>query len=66
MAETTHGTGGLKYDSSKRSWPNEINIFIALVIIVPIFELLGQGVLFAGVGVGVAGGDRLGGGGAGG
>ncbi len=42
MAETTHGTGGLKYDSSKRSWPNEINIFIALVIIVAIFELLGQ------------------------
>ncbi len=42
MAETTHGTGGLKYDSSKRSWPNEINIFIALVIIVAIFEALGQ------------------------
>lgn len=42
MAETTHGTGGLKYDSSRRSWPNEINIFIALVIIVAIFELLGQ------------------------
>jgi inositol transport system permease protein len=42
MAETTHGTGGLKYDSSKLSWPNEINIFIALVIIVAIFELLGQ------------------------
>ena len=42
MAETTHGTGGLKYDSSKRSWPNEFNIFIALVIIVAIFEALGQ------------------------
>ena len=42
MAETTQGTGGLKYDSSKRSWPNEFNIFIALVIIVAIFELLGQ------------------------
>ena len=42
MAETTQGTGGLKYDSSKRSWPNEFNIFIALVIIVAIFEVLGQ------------------------
>ncbi|MFN3146671.1 MAG: ABC transporter permease [Paracoccaceae bacterium] len=42
MAETTHGTGGLKYDSSRRSWPNEFNIFIALVIIVAIFEVLGQ------------------------
>jgi inositol transport system permease protein len=42
MAETTQGTGGLKYDSSKRSWPNEFNIFIALLIIVAIFEALGQ------------------------
>ncbi len=42
MADTTQGTGGLKYDSSKRSWPNEFNIFIALVIIVAIFEVLGQ------------------------
>ncbi len=42
MADTSHGTGGLKFDKSKRSWPNELNILFALVIIVVIFEALGQ------------------------
>ena len=42
MADTSHGTGGLSFDKSKRSWPNEVNIFIALVIIVAIFEAMGQ------------------------
>jgi len=42
MAETTHGTGGLTFDKSKRGWPNEINIFIALILIICIFESLGQ------------------------
>jgi inositol transport system permease protein len=42
MADSTTGTGGLKFDKSKRRWPNEMNIFIALVIIIVIFELLGQ------------------------
>ncbi len=42
MAETTHGTGGLAFDRSKRAWPNEVNIFIALILIVAIFEALGQ------------------------
>ncbi len=42
MAETSHGVGGLNYDKSKRSWPNELNIFIALIIIIAIFEILGQ------------------------
>jgi len=42
MADTTHGTGGLRYDKSKRAWPNEANIFIALIIIIAIFEALGQ------------------------
>ncbi len=42
MAETSHGTGGLKFDSSKRKWPNEINIFLALILIIGIFEALGQ------------------------
>ena len=41
MAET-HGTGGLTFDKTKRSWPNEVNIFIALILIVGIFEALGQ------------------------
>ena len=42
MSEQVHGIGGLKYDKSKRSWPNEANVFIALVLIVISFEALGQ------------------------
>jgi len=42
MADTSHGTGGLTFDKSKRSWPNEMNIFMALIIIVVLFEVLGQ------------------------
>ena len=41
-AQTPHGIGGLTYDASKRHWPNEANVFIALILIVGIFELLGQ------------------------
>ena len=51
MAENVHGTGGLTFDASKRQWPNEVNIFGALVLIVLIFEglgalLVGQSFLF--------------------
>lgn len=42
MADTTHGTGGLTFDKTKRAWPNEVNIFIALILITVIFEVLGQ------------------------
>ncbi len=42
MADTTHGTGGLAFDKSKRAWPNEMNILLALIIIIVIFEILGQ------------------------
>ena len=47
MANTTgsapsHGIGGLTYDARKRSWPNELNILLALVIIVIAFELMGR------------------------
>ena len=42
MADTSHGTGGLTFDKSKRSWPNELNILLALVIIIVIFEIIGQ------------------------
>lgn len=42
MAQTTHGTGGLIYDSSKRAWPNEANIFIALILLIGLFELIGS------------------------
>jgi len=42
MADTSHGTGDLVFDKSKRSWPNELNILLALVIIIVIFEIIGQ------------------------
>ena len=41
MAETAHGIGGLSYDHSKRSRPPELNVLIALVAIVAVFEGLG-------------------------
>lgn len=40
--QTTHGIGGLTYDTSKRGWPNEANVFIALVVLILVFEALGQ------------------------
>ena len=42
MANSNYGTGGLDFDKKKRTWPNEINIFIALLVIIAIFEALGQ------------------------
>ncbi|PIB25596.1 ABC transporter [Amylibacter kogurei] len=42
MTETSHGVGGLTFDKSKKAWPNELNVLFALVIIVVIFEILGQ------------------------
>jgi inositol transport system permease protein len=41
MAETSHGIGGLTFDSSKRTWPPELGVFLALIIIVAVFEALG-------------------------
>jgi inositol transport system permease protein len=41
MTTDTHGVGGLTYDRSKREWPGEINILIALIVMVGIFEALG-------------------------
>lgn len=40
--KTAHGIGGLTYDKSKRAWPNEANVFIALILIILAFEALGQ------------------------
>ena len=42
MTDTSHGTGGLAFDKTKRSWPNELNILFALFVIIAIFEVLGQ------------------------
>lgn len=42
MSQTTHGLGGLKYDPAKRTRPQELNVFLALVVIVAVFEVLGR------------------------
>ncbi len=42
MAKSAHSTGGLSYDDSRRVWPNEINVFVALILIVLVFEVLGR------------------------
>lgn len=42
MAQSTPGTGGTSFDQKKRTWPNELNILFALIIIIAIFETLGQ------------------------
>ena len=42
MAKAETGVGGLKYDSAKKAWPAELNVFLALVAIVVAFEVLGR------------------------
>jgi inositol transport system permease protein len=42
MAHATHGIGGLTFDASKRNWPPEAGVFVALILIVVVFELLGR------------------------
>lgn len=42
MSDQSEGTGGLTFDKSKRSWPNELNVLGALFLIILIFEILGQ------------------------
>ena len=41
MAEKKNTKEGVALHASKQHWPNEINIFVALVLIILIFELLG-------------------------
>jgi inositol transport system permease protein len=42
VAKTELGVGGLKYDPSRKTWPPEINVLMALVLIVAAFEILGR------------------------
>ncbi len=42
VSQPTHGLGGLKYDPAKRTRPQELNVFLALVVIVVTFEALGR------------------------
>jgi inositol transport system permease protein len=41
MTDAVHGLGGLKYDPKRRARPPELNVFLALVLIVVTFEALG-------------------------
>jgi inositol transport system permease protein len=41
MTDAVHGLGGLKYDPKRRARPPELNVFLALVLIVVTFEVLG-------------------------
>lgn len=40
--EKSHGLGGLKYDPSKKDKPAELNVLVALIIIVLVFEILNR------------------------
>lgn len=42
MAHTTHGIGGLAYDPAKKARPPELNVFLALILIVVAFEAIGR------------------------
>src|SRR6476646_9186419 len=42
VAGTDAGVGGLTYDTSKRTWPSELNVFLALIVIVAAFEIMGR------------------------
>jgi inositol transport system permease protein len=42
MTDSSQGTGGLTFHKAKRVWPSEMNVLLALIIIIVIFEALGQ------------------------
>ena len=42
MAKSEAGIGGLTYDAKRRAWPPELNVLLALVLIVAAFEILGR------------------------
>jgi inositol transport system permease protein len=42
MADASHGVGGPTFDASRRTLPPELNVLVALVLIVAVFEVLGR------------------------
>lgn len=42
MTQPEQGPSGQKSEAARRTWPNEFNIFIALVLMVVIFEILNR------------------------
>jgi inositol transport system permease protein len=42
MSKHVHGVGGVTFDSTRRVWPPEAGVFLALVIIIVVFEVLNR------------------------
>lgn len=42
MTNTSFGVGGVEFDSKKRHWPPEMNVFLALILLVVGFEVMGR------------------------
>jgi len=42
VAKSEVGVGGVGFDRSRREWPSELNVLIALIGIVALFEILGR------------------------
>ena len=42
MADTSLGVGGVALDTSRRHWPPELNVLIALIVLTAGFELMGR------------------------
>jgi inositol transport system permease protein len=42
LANLVESVGVLTYDKSRRSWPSEVNVLTALVLIVVAFDLIGR------------------------
>ncbi|WP_315925230.1 ABC transporter permease [Mesorhizobium sp. SP-1A] len=42
MSNTSLGVGGVAFDTKKRHWPPELNVLLALVLLVAAFEIMGR------------------------
>ncbi len=42
MTDNSVGVGGVSFDHSKKHWPQEMNVLIALVVLIAAFEALGR------------------------
>ncbi len=45
MARQAEGVGGVRYDTAKRARPPELNVFLALIVLIVGFEVLGRLIL---------------------
>jgi inositol transport system permease protein len=42
MSNTSLGVGGVAFDTRKRNWPPELNVLLALIVLVAGFEVMGR------------------------